>query len=175
MSLQQGQTQGMGMGQPPGMGGQQRQPTGGVTTQLQSVTVEDVIQTDVVTAEPDTPITELTNMMEEEDVGSVVIVEDDSPVSIVTDRKIALSLSEMDDPSESTAEDVMSGDIITGKAVLTVFEALDKMSDENIRRLPIVDDDESLEGIVTLDDILALLGTEMQNATDIIKAQSPRM
>jgi len=157
----------------PGMGPQGMQP--GITPQLESVDIEDVIQTDVVTAEPDTPVPAVASMMEKEDVGAVIVVDDEEPVGVITDRKIALSLQEQEDASEQTAEDVMTEDLVSGTTVITVFEVLDKMSEEDIRRFPIVDEDGSLEGIVTLDDLLVLLGTEIERATEIIQSQSPRL
>nr|WP_240148919.1 CBS domain-containing protein [Halorubellus sp. JP-L1] len=131
--------------------------------------------TDVVTADRDTPIATVVAAMDEYDVGSVVVVEDGKPVGILTDRRIALALEDAPDVTERTAEDLLSESLVTGSTEMTVFEALDRMSEENIRRLPIVDDDGSLLGIVTLDDLLFVLGREFQKATSIIEAQSERM
>lgn len=113
--------------------------------------------------------------MAEKDVGAVVIVDEGKPVSLLTDRKVALALEEMPDLNDRTAEDLMSGDMVTGSDQMSVFDALQQMSDENIRRLPITDDEEKLVGIVTLDDIIVLLGTELQDVAEIIQAQSPRL
>jgi CBS domain-containing protein len=157
------------------MGGRQARRPGIAGPHLQSVTIDDIIQTDVVTVEPDTPLQSVAAKLAEEDVGAVVAVEDDEPVGVVTDRQIALYLQEMTDPTEHTARDVLSEDIITGTTVLTVFEVLEQLSEEDIRRLPIVDDEGKLEGIVTLDDLLVLLGSELGKAADIIKTQSPRL
>jgi CBS domain-containing protein len=55
--------------------------------------------------------------------------------------------------------------------MMTVFEVLDEMGEAGIRRFPIVDEDGTLEGIVTLDDLLVLLGKEIQSATEIIQSQ----
>ena len=160
------------MAQQFGMSGQQMQQSRGAG--LQHVTVDDVIQTDVITAEPDTPLPDVAQMMEAEDVGSVVLVEEDRPMGIVTDRTIALSLREMETPAEQTAADVSSEDIITGTTSMTVSDVLDLLSENTIRRLPIVDDNQELEGIVTLDDLLVLLESEMKKATEVIESQSKR-
>lgn len=160
------------MGSQPGMG---RQGPGQHGPQLQQVSVEDVVQTDVVTAESDTPLPTITEKMESEAVGSVVIVDDDEPVGIVTDRSIALCLHEMDDLAECTVDDVAVDDLVTGTTEMSLFDALEQMSTGGIRRLPVVDDDGGLAGIVTLDDVLVSLGSEMEKATDVIRAQSPRL
>lgn len=149
--------------------------TPGRPPQLRPASVDDIVATDVVTAERDTPIATVVAMLAEEDVGSVVVVDDDSPVGILTDRQIALALEDTPDLSDETAEDLISDELVTATTDNTVFEALEQMRDEGVRRLPIVDDDGTLEGILTLDDVLVVFGTELSNATDIIKEQSPRL
>lgn len=161
------------MGRQPGMGTRGMQP--GLTPQLQSVTIEDILQTDVVTAEPDAPIPTVASMMEQEDVGAVIVADDEEPVGVITDRMIALLFQDQEDAFEQTAEDVMTGDLVSGTTMMTVFEVLEEMGEEDIRRFPIVDEDGTLEGIVTLDDLLVLLGKELENATEIIQSQSPRL
>jgi CBS domain-containing protein len=142
---------------------------------LQPVTVEDVVQTDVVTAKPDASVEEVVGMMASEDIGSVVVVEEDRPVGIVTDRSIALSLQDNPDLVEQSIEEILDENLVTGTTEMSIFKAVRRMNDEVVRRLPIVDEDGTLEGIVTLDDILILESTELTNATEIIKEQSPRM
>lgn len=158
-----------------GPGGPPRQQARGAGPQLQPVTVEDIVETDVATAERDTPIATVVATLAEEDVGCVVVVEDDEPVGIVTDRAIALSLEDAPDVSDRTAGDIVGDDLVTATTDTSVFDALRRMSESTVRRLPIVDEEGALEGIVTLDDILVLLGAELRNAVDIIEAQSPRL
>lgn len=126
-----------------------------------------------VTAEQDTPVRELADTMDEENVGSVVITEGDSPVGIVTDRDIVTrSLAHKQDPDSLRASDVMSGELCCIEAGTGLFEATRIASQEGVRRLPVVDGDE-LAGIVSLDDITRLLVTELGNTTDVIRQESP--
>ena len=98
-------------------------------------------------------------------------------VAVLTDRKIALNLPQMEDPSSATVEDLASGgDLVVGSLDMTPFEALERLSDSTIRRLPIVDEEQgTLAGIVTLDDLIVLLTSELENAGEVIQAQSPRL
>jgi len=172
-----GTQQGGPMGPPQQQGRQQ--PMGGGRgmhrgVQLQPVRVEDIVQEDVVTVQPDTPLTNVVSQMADRDVGSVVVVEDDEPQGVVTDRKIALALDDRQNIEEMTARDLTDGgDLVTGSTEMSVFDALQEISDAGIRRLPVVDDGE-LQGIVTLDDVLVLLGSELNKATEVIRKQSPR-
>jgi len=156
-------------GQQPQQGQQMGQP------RLKPITVEDIIQTDVETVDPDTPIATATAKMETAEVGSVVVTdEDDEPVGVITDRKIALALEEMPDVGKREAQELASGEMITADTETDVFEAITQLSESSIRRLPIVDENGELAGIVTLDDILVLLVTELQTAVEVIEDQSPR-
>lgn len=136
--------------------------------------IDEVLQSDVVTARPDEPVTEIVERMATEDVGCVVVVEDEEPVGVVTDRTVALQLRESPDLSETTASDLISGGLVTGTTEMTVFDVLDLIEEASIRRLPIVDEDGALEGIVTLDDVVVLLSAEFSDVSSIIQSQSPR-
>lgn len=142
---------------------------------LESVTIDDIVATDVVTAERDTPVVTVVAEMAERDVGSVVIVDDERPVGIVTDRDIALALEDTPDLTDRSIEDFVTSEPATGTVDMTVFEVVRRLDAEGVRRLPIVDDDGALQGIITLDDVLVLLEAELGNVTDIIKTQSPRL
>lgn len=173
---QQGGMGGMQGMQSPGMGGtqgqrpQQMQPSA-QTIRLEPITAEDIIQEDVVTAERDTPIRTVVAQMREEDVGSVIAVEDGEPVGVVTDRKIALALEETPDMGQQTIEDLADSEPITATPDSNMFDILQLMSDENIRRVPIVDEDGQLQGVVALDDVILVLGREMGNAAEVIQGQ----
>lgn len=127
---------------------------------------------DVVTASPDTGVTNALDMLEDNRVGSVVIVEDDRPVGIVTDRMIALGVRNVDSIDEMTVEDVMTEDLVTIGEDANHIEAVQTMNDEAIRRLPIVDDNDELAGIITLDDIIVVTSAELSNAADVISQQA---
>ena len=113
--------------------------------------------------------------MRQEGVGSVVIVDDSELQGIVTDREIALALEEIPDLSKRTASEIMSDQVTAGRDTMSIHDALQRLREENIRRLPITDDNNTLVGIISLDDIMVFLGTELQAATDIIEAQSPQL
>lgn len=131
----------------------------------------EIATTDVVTASTDTAAAELLEMMDEEMVGSVVITDGDEPKGIVTDRSIALEMRSADSIDDLTARDVMTEDPVTIEDESSHFDALERMSDEGIRRVPIVEDG-SLAGIITLDDLLMVTATELSYASDVIEQQA---
>lgn len=137
------------------------------------MTVADIMREDVVTAPPDEPMHRVATRMREERVGCVVVLEDDAPVGIVTDRDVAVRLAaDQLDPAAMTANDTMTEDPVTVEADSGVFDLCQLLGDEAVRRAPVVEDDE-LVGIVTLDDLTVLLTGEMGTLAGVIQAESP--
>ncbi|MFB6303373.1 MAG: CBS domain-containing protein [Haloferacaceae archaeon] len=137
-------------------------------------TAKDIAASDVVTAARNETLSDVAGTMRDEHVGSVVIEEDDLPVGIVTDRQIALGVADDPEVGHETVDGVMTRDVETIPAGATVFQAVQTLSDEGIRRAPVVDSDGELVGLLSLDDLLFVIEEEYDAAEDVIEAQSPR-
>jgi CBS domain-containing protein len=136
--------------------------------------VSDVARRDVVTAHRDHSARELASLMREKNVGSVVVVNGDEPVGVVTDRDLALAVIDGGaNPDTVTAVDVMSASPATVRASDGLFDAMETLRDHEVRRLPVVDEDGTLAGIVTLDDLVVLLAAELDDLADVIEAEFP--
>lgn len=136
--------------------------------------VKDLIRSDVVTADPDTSVTDLAATMGDENVGSVIITEEEIPVGVVTDRDLTIRvLGEARDPETLTASDVMTEDLETADHETGFYEATETMADNGIRRLPVTDESGALAGIITADDLTELLAEEQQHLGAVIEAQRP--
>ena len=127
---------------------------------------------DVITASRDALVKELAQTMLDEELGDLVIAEDDKPVGIVTDRDIALAVARYDDLSELTAEDIMTPDPVTIHEDATAVDLPATMADGRVRRIPVVDDDGRLVGIATLDDVVATAGEMLDDVAAVIESQS---
>jgi len=138
------------------------------------MTVQSLARWRVVTVTPETPANEIARTMRDAGVGSAVVLEDDRPIGIVTDRDLALDVLGTDaDPTAATARDVMSGKLVTVPAEADALDAIRRMHEENVRRLPVVHDDGRLAGIVTMDDFFVLLASEALGLADVVEAESP--
>ncbi|WP_049925609.1 CBS domain-containing protein [Halopiger goleimassiliensis] len=135
------------------------------------MTLTEIATTDVVSASSDASVEELLEMMDDQMVGSVVITDGDEPTGIVTDRSIALEMRNADSIQDMTAEDVMAENPVTIEDSASHYEAVEQMSNEGIRRIPITEDG-SLCGIITLDDLLMMTAAELSNASDVIEQQA---
>ncbi|MCC6330298.1 MAG: CBS domain-containing protein [Acidobacteria bacterium] len=105
-------------------------------------------------------------MMRDGDMGSVPVVEDEKLVGIVTDRDIVVrSIADGKDAGTSVAE-AMTTDIFSVKPDDFAFEAIRLMGDKQVRRVPVVDDDGRLAGIIAMADI----ALEMEDQQEIAEA-----
>lgn len=135
---------------------------------------------DVVTSPSDETVRELAETMRDENVGSVVVIEDGEPVGIVTDRDITVrGVAKENDPDNTTAGDVMTGDLVVVNAHDEITQLIETLDAAGVRRMPVVDGDE-IAGIVTLDDIAVLLAVEldgiaeeMTSLSNVIRSGSP--
>lgn len=135
--------------------------------------IEDLARSDTVTAAPGAPVTDLAATMAEENVGSVVITNDETPVGIVTDRDLTVRVLGNDvEPTDQTAEDVMTSDLRTVEPDAGFYEVTTLMADHGIRRLPVCEGD-TLAGIITADDVTELLADEQRQLGDVVRAQRP--
>jgi len=114
----------------------------------------DIMTRDVTTCELNTPLRQVADKMEDEDVGSIPVLENDRLIGIVTDRDIVCRiLAEGRDSSTSVAADAMSQDIVTVSREDSVIDAIHKMGENQVRRLPVVDQNYRLRGIISMADI----------------------
>jgi len=116
--------------------------------------VRDVMTENVRTVRPNSTITEVVRKMNKFEVGSVVVVEGEKPVGIITERDILRRVLEVTlAPEAMKAKGIMSSPLVTVNDQLTVEEAARIMSDRHIKKLPVVKDGK-LAGIVTSTDIV---------------------
>ncbi len=126
----------------------------------------------VITQRMDTAL-EAAKLMRQHHVGDVLVVEHNGaniPVGIVTDRDLVVEIMASGlDPETINVEDIMVPELATVKESAGIMEALQYMRVKGVRRLPVVDDDGGLTGIVTLDDLLELLSEELLELAKLVK------
>jgi CBS domain-containing protein len=124
--------------------------------------VKDVMHRGVEWVEPEAPITEIARKMRDEDIGAVPVGENDRLVGMVTDRDIVCrGLAGEKDCTELTARDVMTKPIVYARADEDVEDALHIMEKNQIRRLPVIDENKRLAGMLTLGDISEKAGRDL--------------
>ena len=113
----------------------------------------EIMTGNVTTANREMTLLEIAVMMRDGDMGALPIVEDKKLVGIVTDRDIVVrGIAEKKDASTQVA-DVMTAEVYSVKANDFVFEAIRLMGDKQVRRVPVVNDEGELVGIIAMADV----------------------
>ena len=115
--------------------------------------VSDVMTKQVEVVSPQQTIKDAAELMQQLDTGVLPVGENDRLVGMITDRDIAVrGVAEGRGP-ETPVRDLMSDGIICAHVDDNVDEVAARMSDAQVRRLPVIDSDEQLVGIVSLGDL----------------------
>jgi CBS domain-containing protein len=102
----------------------------------------------------DTPISEAASLMESENVGSLPVLEGEELAGMITDRDIVVrAVARGKDPRGMPVREVASRELVTVYAEDDLSNALTKMASEQVRRLPVVDEDNRLVGILAQADV----------------------
>jgi len=116
--------------------------------------IREVMSERVVRVPPECKLREVAAAMRDGDFGVVPVARDDKLIGVVTDRDMVVrGLAETDQVESLCAEDVMSPRVLYCYDDQTVEEVLDNMADKQVRRLPVVNRDKRLVGIVSLGDL----------------------
>jgi CBS domain-containing protein len=129
------------------------------------MTVGAICNREVITVQRDASVLHAAKLMRQYHVGDVVVIENRKdkvvPIGIVTDRDVIVEVIATElDSTVITVGDIMVISLSVVKSSTGVLEAIQLMTSKGVRRLPVIDENGSLMGIITLDDLLLLLAKE---------------
>ncbi|MDG6915382.1 MAG: CBS domain-containing protein [Nitrososphaerota archaeon] len=128
---------------------------------LGAIRVKDIMVTDVHAVGVGTSVKETAAIMAREGHGCVIVVDRGIAVGIVTERDIVRKVTgEGVDPSRVRVQDIMSTPLITVSPSATVLEAAEMMSEYEVRRTVVVDDEGRLVGLLAAGDIARWLAQQ---------------
>lgn len=141
--------------------------------------IGEICNRSVITISRDASIKEAAQEMRKHHIGDVIVTErgdgKEKPIGIITDRDIVIELL-AEDVALSTVDvgDVMSTTLVTAPHGADLFETLRFMDIKGVRRIPVLDDQGGLYGILSVDDVLSLLTKELSFLAGISNRQIER-
>ena len=124
--------------------------------------VKDVMHQGIAWVQPDTPLAEIAKTMRDQDIGSIPVGENDRLVGMVTDRDIVVrGLAAGGDCAQLKAGDVMTKPIVYCRADEDIEDSLRIMEKNQVRRLPVIDGNKRMVGILSVSDIAAKTGRSL--------------
>jgi CBS domain-containing protein len=138
----------------------------------------EVMTKDPVVCKPSDLVADVARVMKMEDVGPIPIVENGKTrrlIGMVTDRDLVLRMvAEGRDSNTTRAEEVMSLKLVTCHADDDVQKALDAMSENQLRRIPVVDDENRIVGIIAQADVATRVNQPEKTAAMVKKISRSR-
>ena len=133
--------------------------------------VKDVMISDLARLDVSTSIRDAAKLMDEKDIGCIIVTKDQSPVGILTERDFVKRIAAKETPLTASLEKVMSSPLIEIDSNETVWEAAQIMKTNNIHKL-LVKQDNQIIGIVTTTDLVKICSigsdSEMRRICDQI-------
>jgi signal-transduction protein with cAMP-binding, CBS, and nucleotidyltransferase domain len=134
--------------------------------------VSELMHTPAVTCRPNATIAEVARLMRDRNVGSVIVVDAVGYLAgIVTDRDVAVRGVGEGRSGDLAVEYVMSRNVATVPLHADVADAAGIMAKRRVRRVPVVDEEDTPHGLVALDDLVRHLGRETDAVADTVMVQ----
>ncbi len=133
--------------------------------------VKEAMHKGVQWVAPDLPLPDIAQKMQKYDVGAIPVGQNDRLVGMITDRDIALrGVGRSKNPSQLTAKDVMTKGVIWCRDTDSVDTAAHLMEGQKVRRLPVIDANKRMVGMISLGDISQVASQKI--AAELTKAVS---
>jgi len=138
------------------------------------MTIESICRQDVDLVDADETAQVAAHRMHSRNAGSLLVLDAERrPIGIITDRDLATHVVGRGlNPADVYVREVMSPNPITTTLGSSVAKAISLMRSIGVRRLPVVDDDGTLAGVVTLDDILLEMAGEFEQLRSLLSHRS---
>ena len=135
--------------------------------------LKDLLTPDVASCPSTATALEAARLMRGQHTGDLVVVDDTGsdrvPIGVITDRDIVVEVLAQDlNPATTPVRSLLRTPVVIAHEQEDVADALERMKRHGVRRIPIVDHEGKLTGIVTLDDVLKWISTDLSALADVL-------
>lgn len=135
--------------------------------------IKDIMTKNVAYVNPDSMVTDAAQLMQKHNIGSIPVCDNSGVIGIVTDRDIVVrNIAHGNNPMDTPVKDVMTSQIKTVTPEMDVRDAATVMSDNKIRRMPVVENNQ-LVGMVALGDLATNSSFDMEASQALSEISSP--
>jgi CBS domain-containing protein len=130
------------------------------------VKVSEVMTKEVVTVGPHYNVADVASLMDAKGIGSVIVLEEERVMGILTERDILKVIGAGEDPKNVAAHEALIGDLYTIAPDALIEDAANQMTQARVRHLPVIADDR-IVGIISIRDVVRWSVREMAQATEL--------
>jgi CBS domain-containing protein len=129
------------------------------------VDISAIMTTDLITVGPEYNVADVASLMDARGIGSVIVLEEDRVLGILTERDILKVVGAGEDPKNVAAHEALSDDLFTIAPGASLEEAAQEMTGKKVRHLPVISD-EGLVGIISMRDLVRFSVRDMAEAAE---------
>ncbi len=137
----------------------------------EKISVKDSMVTNVITVEPSVTVSQAAKTMINKDIGGLVVLKDEKPVGIITEKDFTKIIAEEEDPHKLKIKEVMTKPLITISPQAGLVDAAKLMTSSHVRKLPVLENDK-LVGIITAEDIVRVAPGEIELLLELASIKS---
>ncbi|MFM8312653.1 MAG: CBS domain-containing protein [Deltaproteobacteria bacterium] len=131
--------------------------------------ISQLMETKVVTCPTETTLSQSAKLMKSNNVGTIIVQKNGRPQGIVTDRDLAIkALANGKNCDTALVTEIMSKPVATAKIQEGIYEVINKMKKAKVRRMPVVNNQGKIVGIISFGDIVGLLSDEFSNLSEAV-------
>jgi len=119
----------------------------------QKTRVGEIMSNSIISVDSSVTAADAARMMEDTGAGAVIVLDNNLPIGIVTDRDLAIKITAHSFPVDTPVRRIMSSPLISIDPASNLWVASDLMSTRNVRKLPVIDDDKVV-GMLTTSDLV---------------------
>ncbi len=140
------------------------------------MTAGEYCNREVMIVEPEVSISEVASMMREHHIGTLVVVDREGniphPIGVITDRDLVIDVIAQQVPVDAlVVKDVMNKELVSVIEQETLLNTIALMHSKGVRRIIVVADNGSLQGIISADDAIELLAEAMNNLCRLVRRE----
>lgn len=136
--------------------------------------INAIMTHDPICTRPTSTMAEVALLMSKNDIGMLPVCDQDRLVGTVTDRDLVIrGVAKAADPTKTLVSDIMSSEVVYCFDDQSIDEICRVMGEKQIRRIPILNHDKRLVGIVALGDVVVRTGSELRAGETLEKVSAP--
>jgi len=139
------------------------------------MSLQTLIQNRLISCERDATIKEVARLMDEQNIGAILVLEGGKPCGIVTDRDIVVRCVVQDMDCDKRVDDVMTTDVECVNVDDGIYDVIQKMGASKIRRVPVIDKSGQACGLLSFGDVFQLLAKEITALAGPTAPEKPKI
>lgn len=136
----------------------------------------NMVEKKIVSCTSQSSIKDVANLMEKENVGSILVVENEKPIGIITDRDIVVRcIVKGLDCAGTKVKEMMTGKVETVNVNSGIYDVVQVMKKNKVRWVPVVDDSGKVKGLLSFSEVYQLLAKELSDLSESVSPEEPKI